>query len=320
MDVLQKQSYPLRFFPENKTIRWSLTLLTMVLLLFVTRMGISISKLHKYSESSLPWIGGGIVDVGSFFPFYREPKAYAESLMAYKRQYKYGTIVLVCAEGCYNYYYSAKEVQAVLFESPRRMWLPDTTPRQVDRDSALLLLHTFRDAIYLQRERFFVWQDDSILFVKPVTEEPIHSFNSIATQEVLPPRLTSLIQEKQPHLPNKLMVGRHVGAIYMNGFYLTIGKFEELPTIIDDMFRAVESEKLHMSADMLLSAITWYYGGTVGSTSIIGNYDDKSITDLLVANKISILRHYTEFHGVINLSPAEKEILGPLEDIYTPFG
>lgn len=320
MDVLQKQSYPLRFFPGNRTFRWSLTLLTTVLLLFIARMGISILKLQKSTGSSVPWIGTGIVEVGSFFPFYKEPKAYAQSLMAYKQQYKYGTIVLVCAEGCYNYYYSAKEVQAVLFESPRRLWLPNTTPRQADRESALLLLHTFRDAIYLQRERYFVWQDESIMFVRPVTEAPIHSFNSIETKEVLPPRITALIREKQPHLPETLMVGRHLGGIYMNEFYLRIGKLAELPRVIEEMFQAVESQKLHMSVDMFLSAVTWYYGGTVGTTPIVANYDDEATARLVAANKVSILRHFTEFHGVIDLSPEEKEMLGPLEEIYTPFG
>ena len=249
--------------------------------------------------------------VGAVYLTYRQPKAFLNSMSAFRAAYPDGDMVLFRDTGGHNYSHAARYFGAHYFDEPRAFTSKATTTIDMRRSEAVVYLQSMREAVNLIQSPYFMHMETDVFVLRRVKEELQHQINGWAYDKRIIGKADAYVRSITGDLEGELVLGGFGGSIYETAFWRRVLNNEtDMADFVDRYFDPVSGYKA-IGHDYLVSSLLFSRGGTMGDYEGFTEWFHGDLVKRLMLGHVSVFHGFKHLYDNQDFTDTELAILGP---------
>jgi hypothetical protein len=249
--------------------------------------------------------------VGAVYLTYRQPRAFLNSMSAFRAAYPDGDMVLFRDVGGYNYSHAARFFGARYFDEPRSFSSKTTSTLYMHRDEAVVYLKAMREAVNLIESPYFMHMETDVFVLRRVKEEFQYQINGWAYDKRIIGKADTYVRSITGDLEGELVLGGFGGSIYETAFWRRVLNNEtDMADFVERFFDPI-SGFLEIAHDYIMSSLLFSHRGTMGNYEGFTEWFHGDLAKRLMLGHVSVFHGFKHLYDNLDFTDAELAILGP---------
>ena len=249
--------------------------------------------------------------VGAVYLTYQQPKAFLNSMAAFRAAYPDGDMVLFCDVGCHNYSHAARYFGAHYFSEPRAFTTKNTKTIDMRKSEAAVYLQAMREAVNIIKSPYFMHMETDVFVLRRVKEDFLHQVNGWAYDKRIVGKADAYVRSVTGNFETELVLGGFGGSIYETAFWRRVLNNEaDMEDFLARYFDPV-SGYTEIGHDYVVSSILFSRNGTMGNYEGFSEWFHGDLVKRLLLGSVSVYHGFKHLYNNNDLTEGELAILGP---------
>ena len=249
--------------------------------------------------------------VGAVYLTYRQPRAFLNSMSAFRAAYPDGDMVLFRDVGGHNYSHAASYFGARYFDEPRAFTSKATSTIDMRKSEAVVYLKAMREAVNLIQSPYFMHMETDVFVLRRVKEELQYQINGWAYDKRIIGKADAYVRSVTGDLEGELVLGGFGGSIYETAFWRRVLNNEtDMADFVERYFDPVSGYSA-IGHDYIVSSLLFSRRGTMGNYEGFTEWFHGDLAKRLMLGHVSVFHGFKHLYDNSDFSDAELAILGP---------
>jgi hypothetical protein len=249
--------------------------------------------------------------VGAVYLTYRQPRAFLNSMSAFRAAYPDGDMVLFRDVGGHNYSHAAGYFGARYFDEPRAFTSKATSTIDMRKSEAAVYLRAMREAVNLIQSPYFMHMETDVFVLRRVKEELQYQINGWAYDKRIIGKADAYVRSVTGDLEGELVLGGFGGSIYETAFWRRVLNNEtDMADFVERYFDPVSGYK-EIGHDYIVSSLLFSRRGTMGNYEGFTEWFHGDLAKRLMLGHVSVFHGFKHLYDNSDFTDAELAILGP---------
>ena len=249
--------------------------------------------------------------VGAVYLTYRQPRAFLNSMSAFRAAYPDGDMVLFRDVGGHNYSHAASYFGARYFDEPRAFTSKATSTIDMRKSEAVVYLKAMREAVNLIQSPYFMHMETDVFVLRRVKEELQYQINGWAYDKRIIGKADTYVRSVTGDLEGELVLGGFGGSIYETAFWRRVLNNEtDMADFVERYFDPVSGYSA-IGHDYIVSSLLFSRRGTMGNYEGFTEWFHGDLAKRLMLGHVSVFHGFKHLYDNSDFTDAELAILGP---------